>query len=240
MFFAPTILRLNATQENLEISSLCLSIGNADGLGAIRQREYHASYEVLGVPAERRWIVDHPDLQDNFTAVWDTEVISNVINEYVASNKIDTILTFDYEGISYHPNHKSLPNGVTRLMQTLHAADHPTPRLYTLMTVPVYAKYTSIIAPLLAKFDLMLARVFGHLINFAERETALSTGLPLTRHDPKLNARGIPVFVSGIPEYLRALHAMQMHHSQLVWFRWLYVSFSRYMWVNEWLEVKVH
>jgi N-acetylglucosaminylphosphatidylinositol deacetylase len=25
-----------------------------------------------------------------------------------------------------------------------------------------------------------------------------------------------------------------------VWFRWLYVSFSRYMWVNEWLEVKVH
>jgi N-acetylglucosaminylphosphatidylinositol deacetylase len=60
MFFAPTILGLNATQENLEVSSLCLSVGNADGLGDIRRKEYHDSYEVLGVPPERRWIVDHP------------------------------------------------------------------------------------------------------------------------------------------------------------------------------------
>jgi N-acetylglucosaminylphosphatidylinositol deacetylase len=125
-------------------------------------------------------------------------------------------------------------------MQNLHAAEHPTPRLFILVTVPVYSKYTSVIAPLLAKFDLILAYVLGYLINFAEKETALTTGLPLARHDLKLNARGIPVYVSGISEYLRALHAMRKHQSQLVWFRWLYVSFSRYMWVNEWLEVKVH
>jgi N-acetylglucosaminylphosphatidylinositol deacetylase len=48
-----------------------------------------------------------------------------------------------------------------------------------------------------------------------------------------------PIFVAGIPEYLRALQAMRMHKSQLVWFRWLYVTFSRYMWVNEWLEVQL-
>ncbi|KAJ3560123.1 hypothetical protein NP233_g11038 [Leucocoprinus birnbaumii] len=240
MFFAPTILGLNATQKSLEISSLCLSVGDADGLGDIRRKEYHASYGVLGVPPERRWIVDNPDLQDNFTASWDSEVISSVIQNYVVSHGIDTILTFDYEGISSHPNHKSLPNGVMHLMRSLHKAGRPTPRLYTLVTVPVYAKYTSVIAPLLAKFDLTLAQVFGYLIRFAGQETALSTGLPLTMHDPEMNARGIPVFVSGIPEYLRALRAMRMHRSQLVWFRWLYVSFSRYMWVNEWLEVKVH
>ena len=60
MFFAPTILGLNATLENLEVSSLCLSVGNADGLGAIREKEYHESYAVLGVPASRRWIINHP------------------------------------------------------------------------------------------------------------------------------------------------------------------------------------
>jgi N-acetylglucosaminylphosphatidylinositol deacetylase len=125
-------------------------------------------------------------------------------------------------------------------MNRLHSAGQPTPRLYTLITVPLYAKYTTILAPLLAKFDLVLSRVIGYLINFAGKEATLSTGLPLARHDPKLSARGMPVFVSGIPEYLRALSAMRMHQSQLVWFRWLYVSFSRYMWVNEWLEVKVH
>lgn len=125
-------------------------------------------------------------------------------------------------------------------MKSFHAVGRPTPRLYTLITVPLFTKYTSIFAPLLAKFDLVIARVLGFLIDFAEKETALGTGLPLSRHDVDLNARGMPVFVSGIPEYFRALKAMRMHASQLVWFRWLYVSFSRYMWVNEWLEVRVH
>jgi N-acetylglucosaminylphosphatidylinositol deacetylase len=46
-------------------------------------------------------------------------------------------------------------------------------------------------------------------------------------------------FVSGIGEYLKALQAMQAHQSQLVWFRWLYVAFSKYMWVNAWIEMKV-
>jgi N-acetylglucosaminylphosphatidylinositol deacetylase len=49
----------------------------------------------------------------------------------------------------------------------------------------------------------------------------------------------IPVFVSGIQEYLMALKAMYQHRSQLVWFRYLYVVASRYMWVNEWLEVRI-
>jgi N-acetylglucosaminylphosphatidylinositol deacetylase len=60
MFFAPTILGLNSTQEHLQVSSLCLSVGNADGLGNIRRKEYHESYDILGVPVERRWIIDHP------------------------------------------------------------------------------------------------------------------------------------------------------------------------------------
>jgi N-acetylglucosaminylphosphatidylinositol deacetylase len=39
--------------------------------------------------------------------------------------------------------------------------------------------------------------------------------------------------------YFTALRAMREHWSQLVWFRWLYVSFSRYMWVNEWVEIAI-
>lgn len=82
--------------------------------------------------------------------------------------------------------------------------------------------------------------MIGFVINFIEGETTISTGIPVSKHDLDMNARGLPVFVSGIQEYMRALEAMRMHESQLVWFRWLYVSFSRYMWVNEWSEVRVH
>ncbi|EEB97029.1 hypothetical protein MPER_03735, partial [Moniliophthora perniciosa FA553] len=48
----------------------------------------------------------------------------------------------------------------------------------------------------------------------------------------------MPVFVAGIDDYLTALRAMKQHWSQLVWFRWLNVMFSRYMWVNEWVEIR--
>ncbi|CAO3634099.1 unnamed protein product [Mucor fragilis] len=33
--------------------------------------------------------------------------------------------------------------------------------------------------------------------------------------------------------YLTTHKAMRQHSSQLVWFRWLYVTFSRYMFIND-------
>lgn len=43
-------------------------------------------------------------------------------------------------------------------------------------------------------------------------------------------------FVSTPAQYATALNAMTAHKSQLVWFRWLYVAFSRLMWVNQLME----
>jgi N-acetylglucosaminylphosphatidylinositol deacetylase len=45
MFFVPSILELRRT-NNLHL--LCLSNGNADGLGKIREKELHASCKYLG------------------------------------------------------------------------------------------------------------------------------------------------------------------------------------------------
>lgn len=41
-----------------QVYSLCLSVGNADGLGDIRRRELGDSLDVLGVPEDRRWVLD--------------------------------------------------------------------------------------------------------------------------------------------------------------------------------------
>ena len=46
-----------------------------------------------------------------------------------------------------------------------------------------------------------------------------------------------PVFVAGIKEYHRTVIAALRHQSQRVWFRWLYLAFSQYMWVNEWERI---
>lgn len=37
----------------------------------------------------------------------------------------------------------------------------------------------------------------------------------------------------------RVQHAMWAHRSQMVWFRRLYIMFSRYMWINTLREVQI-
>ena len=65
MFFAPTLLGLNALggdvpRTNFELYSLCLSSGDSDGLGDVRKGELGRSLDVLGIPEERRWIKETP------------------------------------------------------------------------------------------------------------------------------------------------------------------------------------
>ena len=100
------------------------------------------------------------------------------------------------------------------------------------MTVPLAAKYVGILGPPIGKvviyISLVTQKVMDILANFYPK---LSTNK--TR-----DVQSVSFFVSGYWEYLKALQAMQAHKSQLVWFRWLYVAFSKYMWVNAWIEMK--
>lgn len=92
------------------------------------------------------------------------------------------------------------------------------PHLYTLVSVPLYKKYIGLLGPVLTKLSVHTRRLIFH------------TDLTSKSGDEL-------VFVAGAREFATAHRAMQQHWSQLVWFRWLYVLFSRYMWVNEWVEV---
>jgi N-acetylglucosaminylphosphatidylinositol deacetylase len=67
LFFAPTLTSLLSHKRKLdkdvlsaEVYLLCLSTGNADGLGKTRQREMVHALDVLGIEEGKRWIVDSP------------------------------------------------------------------------------------------------------------------------------------------------------------------------------------
>lgn len=83
MFFSPTLLALKDapirasevqtdaseqvffSTEDLPTSrskvfSLCLSTGNAEGLGSVRTAELSQSLDLLGLDADKRWVVDNP------------------------------------------------------------------------------------------------------------------------------------------------------------------------------------
>jgi len=59
MFFAPTTLSLTK-KFSIDLFHLCLSSGNADGLGETRKAELSNSLDVLGIHRDKRRIVDHP------------------------------------------------------------------------------------------------------------------------------------------------------------------------------------
>ena len=174
-------------------------------------------------------------LKDNFTTTWDANLIADAVRPYIIEHRISTvrastlihelgllgvissrltvqILTFDHRGISYHPNHRSLFHGVAHLLSTI---SNP-PKAYALISLPTLAKYFGVVAPLLAKLDI----AFAHAVSYF--------GYP---------SSDIPVFVAGAKDYLTAARALRQHQSQMIWFRWLYLGFSRYMWVNEWVEI---
>jgi N-acetylglucosaminylphosphatidylinositol deacetylase len=117
-------------------------------------------------------------------------------------------------GISSHPNHYSLYYGARRLLASLPPNTTPV-RAYALTTYPILIKYSGWIT--------LLSKLYP---NSYQTRGAIASGLPALR------------FTSGIASYLTTFRAMSEHHSQMVWFRWLYLLFSSYMWRNDWIEIE--
>ncbi|KAJ6615147.1 hypothetical protein B0H10DRAFT_2220644 [Mycena sp. CBHHK59/15] len=90
---------------------------------------------------------------------------------------IHRILTFDIGGISGHPNYKSLPDGVQRLMASL-----PDVRLFALTTVPLPAKYLGILTPFLNKIILFGSQLPNLRVTLMARPIHGQIVLPRLQH----------------------------------------------------------
>ena len=135
---------MNLRDKN-KLFLLCLSNGNADGLGREREKELEKSCRFLKF-ADAPTIIDDPDLQDGMDAKWGPDLVAEQINKYLTAklregpeHKINIIITFDEYGVSYHPNHRAVNSGVSKVM-----SDHQFDlELFTLQTVNVLRKYSS-------------------------------------------------------------------------------------------------
>lgn len=231
MFFAPTLLALTPPCLRNDVRVLCLSSGNADGLGSIRTNELVKSCEELGVvdavAAEGRdrlgrvVVMENPQLQDGMGIVWPAQVISSVLHTVLGTwdrqeagpGKVDQLsewsphllITFDSSGISGHSNHISTLSGAKEYIHTL--TTETKPRLYTLTSISILRKYTSIL------------------------------DFPLTYIVSKFSSRDQWVFVNTLEQFWRARRAMtHAHKSQMRWFRWGWIWASRYMVLNNLVE----
>ncbi|KAH9060521.1 LmbE-like protein [Lactarius vividus] len=238
-FFGPTLttlipssgvsLSLSPTHSNSvpfalpHVYSLCFSVGNADGLGDIRRRELRDSLDVIGVAEDKRWVLDTNEFQDNITATWNASLIATTVYDFISEHDISIILTFDPHGVSGHPNHYSLYHGVSKLLAMSPASFKRPLSAYSLTSKSIVTKYIGIMAPILIN----LKTTFSSVLQ--------STGRGTENNSPGLPVR--PIFVAGVGGYYRAVLATLQHRSQRTWFRWLYMVFSQYLWVNEWERI---
>ncbi|KAJ3464093.1 hypothetical protein MRS44_008879 [Fusarium solani] len=227
MFFSPTVLALTRPDMGNHVKILCLS---TDGLGDVRKKELVKSGMALGLSDEDDvFVVDNPtDFPDSMTRMWDKNMIAGLLgsafapqfghqraNNVQPTANIDVLITFDSYGVSSHPNHISLYLGARSFVQALtNGSAFASPvDLYTLTTVGIARKYSSFLD------------VFATLLSWKS-----------AKDEDKAHPESL-VFMNqlvGGHAFGTAWRAMtEAHKSQMVWFRYGWITLSRYMVIND-------
>jgi N-acetylglucosaminylphosphatidylinositol deacetylase len=226
MFFAPTLLSLTRPEAGNHVKILCLSTGDADGLGETRKRELVKSGLHLGIKSEDDITVvnNTEDFPDSMTKTWEQGKVAGLLRSSFGGDangypSIDVLITFDEGGVSNHPNHISLFHGGRAFIHALlkGANDDESPvDMYTLTSINIARKYAGMGDALVTMID----RFF-------------SPGADDETHP------GALVFMSSLvggdgATWGTAWKAMtEAHVSQMRWFRYGWICLSRYMVIND-------
>lgn len=188
-------------------------------------------------------------LRDNASAEWDASAIAAQVEPFVLKHDINAvsrvhsyttlfkfsqplqILTFDAGGITQHPNHKSLPAGISNLLasKTLKKKlkGKTVPRFFTLATVSWRSQHGPL-APLIEHLSLSVRTVL-RLIRAERAGTADAPGA--------ITAVPNTVFISDVRRYVQAWRALLQHRTQMSPQLVALGVLGKYLWVNEWVEI---
>ncbi|KAE9011445.1 hypothetical protein PR003_g22251 [Phytophthora rubi] len=213
LFFLPLVQSLQQPHgDKWRTHLLCLSRGDFDGLGDVRVKELKACAAYIGLSTDHVQVLDDPQLQDGMENHWDVAHIAAVVTEYVERHEIDAVFTFDDYGVSGHANHIATHFGVKRAVHGLQekcsaaAGDADNSKTETKVVRGWALESTNIL------------RKYAGLL-----DAPLSYWLSRRKEERQF------VFVCR-PQW--NYNAMALHHSQFVWYRRLFVAFSRYTFIN--------
>jgi len=243
MFFLPTVRWLVDKGETVWF--LCLTTGNYDGLGTIREIELQKAGKLLGAanvivrnddPSNKTSILDHPTKRHDKVAVARAirESLSSKRNrrESIHNHHRFVLITFDEKGVSGHVNHTDVYHGVVHLMEEEEETMVFSRRLArgkgktqkeehddSLMLLEAW--YLESERNILAKYIPLLSWMILLLSYFSAnlistKATTMNDERIYRMHNPRLNWM-----------------AMATHHSQFVWYRRLFVIFSCYTYKNK-------
>ena len=105
MFFGPIIRQLSKCSNKFYV--LCMTTGDFYGKGNIRIDELKLSCQNLigDINLVDVKVVNETNLPDHPKFEWDKNLCAKIIRNYIHSNSIDVLITFDSRGVSSHLNH---------------------------------------------------------------------------------------------------------------------------------------
>ncbi|CCI49896.1 unnamed protein product [Albugo candida] len=178
-------------------------------MGRIRIKELESVGRFLGLPSENLVIINDPQLEDGMHVSWDPQHIANIIQrQFDGGNTFQAIFTFDEFGVSAHPNHIAVYRGVRLALEKFDSAKVFG---FALKSTNLARKYIGVL-------DVAILRIQQIL---STKKSGLSDELAMFTWRPWWNYQ------------LMAIHA-----SQFVWYRRLFVIFSRYTYLNTFEEIR--
>lgn len=227
-----TLLSSKVNSISLQALTVVSFLGNADGIGHIRKHELVDSAQVLGLdigsnPSAVVSVLDDPRFPDSITTDWSTTEVRDVLLNVWTTRPFDTIITFDEDGVSGHPNHRALYHGAiafvnsVRGSQAKDGSDSGNPvALYTLPSYGLIRKYSG---------------VLDIITTFATKGRGAVSPVVTGKLPTKVpSLPPVVLSINGPQQYRSAREAMvKAHKSQMRWFRWGWISLSRYMFVND-------
>jgi N-acetylglucosaminylphosphatidylinositol deacetylase len=166
-------------------------------------------------PTSQVFILDEPNLPDGPSEHWGADVIEQKIEEHIKRHAVDIIITFDSLGVSGHRNHCDTGLGIFSLEQRASYKSWKTKVLY-LETTNIFRKYCGV-------FDV----IYSLCMNWKKWVSSNGVGGGGGGGDG-----GRLVVINTPSNVIRTIRALAAHWSQLVWYRLLFVVFSRYTYVN--------
>lgn len=179
MFFGPTLGRLALNGNNNNVTIICFSSGDFDGLGEIRKQELIASAGLFGVPESNVLLVDDPErFPDSQAILWNTTLLADEITGLLSPNT--KILTFDKDGVSGHANHKAI------FEASLIEKKRTGRDLFVLQSLPTWRKYLSATDALVSYVSNWLSGDGSILILSTRDETMSAQSAMTTAHKSQM------------------------------------------------------
>lgn len=228
MFFVPTLTNLSDASEKKEVAVICLTTGDYDGMGSIRIHELKQAVALFGV---KHLHIVHDDCNvvlDQPHRVWDIphtvniidkaikSVVSNMMGSDCTSLRQLNLITFDQYGVSNHVNHISTFHAVCQYAADYQVSHSDTILVWTLQTIH---------NPLLKYFPIMeWMLLLLCCMGLSQTRTTVATHSLSIADCNRKTYRCLRPSVSW--------RAMRAHHSQFVWYRRLFIIFSKYTYTN--------